>query len=44
MAREACTLELLHAKQADNPSSVSVLVTVNSLEVIDEFMKNARDI
>jgi len=44
MAREACTLELLHAKQADTLSSVSVLVTVNSFEVIDEVMKNGGDI
>ena len=32
-------LELFHAKQADDPSSIAVLVTVNSFEVIDEFMK-----
>jgi len=43
MAREAGILELFHAKQADDPSSVAVLVTVNSFEVIDEFMKNAGD-
>ena len=36
-------MELFHAKQADDPSSIAVLVTVNSFEVIDEFMKNAGD-
>ena len=30
MAREAGILELFHAKQADDPSSVAVLETVNS--------------
>ena len=43
MAREAGILELFHAKQSDDPSSVAVLVTVNSFEVMDEFMKNAGD-
>jgi len=36
-------LELFHAKQADDPSSVAVLMTANSFEVFDEFMKNAAE-
>tara|TARA_B100001057_G_scaffold494501_1_gene591224 strand:- start:2806 stop:2946 length:141 start_codon:yes stop_codon:yes gene_type:complete len=43
MAREAGVLELFNAKQADDPSSDAVLVTVNTFEVIEEFMKNACD-
>jgi hypothetical protein len=43
MARQAGILELFHAKQADDPSSVAVLMTANSFEVFDEFMKNAAE-
>jgi hypothetical protein len=41
MARKAGILELFHAKQADDPSSVAV--TADSFEVFDEFMKNAAE-
>jgi hypothetical protein len=43
MARKEGILELFHAKQADDPSSVAVLMTANSFEVFDEFMKNAAE-
>ena len=43
IAREAGILELFHAKQADDPSWVAVLMTANSFEVFDEFMKNAAE-
>lgn len=43
MARDAGILELFHAKQADDPSSVAVLMTASSFEVVDEFMKNAAE-
>ena len=42
-ARKEGILELFHAKQADDPSSVAVLMTANSFEVFDEFMKNAAE-
>ena len=34
IAREAGILELFHAKQADDPSWVAVLMTANSFEVL----------
>jgi len=38
-------LELFHAKQADDPASVAVLMTASSFELFDEFIKNnAEDI
>tara|TARA_B100001027_G_C16007411_1_gene215369 strand:- start:162 stop:401 length:240 start_codon:yes stop_codon:yes gene_type:complete len=44
-ARAAGILELFHAKQADDPSSVAVLMTASSFELFDEFIKNnAEDI
>ena len=43
IAREAGILELFHAKQADDPSWVPVLMTVNSFEAFDKFMKNAAE-
>ena len=43
IAREAGILELFHAKQADDPSLVPVLMTVNSFEAFDKFMKNAAE-
>ena len=42
-ARDAGILELFHAKQADDPSSVAVLMTASSFELFDEFMKNAEE-
>ena len=36
-------LELFHAKELEDPSSVAVLVTVSSFEAMDEFMKSAGD-
>jgi hypothetical protein len=43
LARQAGILELFHAKQADDPSSVAVLMTASSFDVFDEFMKNAAE-
>ena len=44
-ARAAGILELFHAKQADDPSLVAVLMTASSFELFDEFIKNnAEDI
>ena len=34
-------LELFHAREIEDPSSVAVLVTVSSFEAMDEFMKFA---
>ena len=43
IARQAGLLELFHAKEVEDPSSVAVLVTVNSFEAMDEFMKSTGD-
>ena len=43
LARQAGILELFHAKQADDPSSVAVLMTASSFDVFDDFMKNAAE-
>ena len=43
MARKAGMLELFHGMQSDDPSSCAVLVSIESQEKMDEFMKDAGD-
>ena len=36
-------LELFHGMQSDDPSSCAVLVSIESKEKMDEFMRDAGD-